>query len=154
MPENTAPSVSGGIRRFRLFRPLTERNFLLLWAGEGVSVFGNHFEALALTWVILDILKAPGLALGTVMMASAIPRAVFMLFGGVLSDRLSPRLVMLVSNAGGTLPAGRRAGDTCFRPHQRSLHTGALASLPVFGNLRGSRRFLFTSHDEHGAKVA
>jgi len=96
MPDNTTPSGGGGISRFRLFRPLTERNFLLLWAGEGVSVFGNHFEALALTWIILDVLKAPGLALGTVMMASAIPRAVFMLFGGVLSDRLSPRLVMLV----------------------------------------------------------
>lgn len=100
MPDKTTPSGGGGISRFRLFRPLTERNFLLLWAGEGVSVFGNHFEALAMTWVILDVLKAPGLALGTVMMASAIPLAVFMLFGGVLSDRLSPRLVMLVSNAG------------------------------------------------------
>ena len=100
MPDNTTPSSSKGISRFRLFRPLTERNFFLLWIGEGVSVFGNHFEALAMTWVILDVLKASGLTLGTIMMASAIPLAVFMLFGGVLSDRMSPRLVMLVSNAG------------------------------------------------------
>jgi hypothetical protein len=100
-PEKAAiSSLPGRISRFRLFRPFESRNFFLLWLGESVSVFGNQFHALALTWVVLDILKAPGLVLGTVLMASAIPRAVFMLFGGVLSDRLSPRRVMLVSNAG------------------------------------------------------
>jgi len=100
MRENEIRSLPGRIRRFRLFQPLADRNFRLLWLGEGVSEFGNQFQALAITWVILDVLKATGLVLGTVMMASAIPRALFMLFGGVLSDRLSPRLVMLVSNAG------------------------------------------------------
>ncbi|MCX7593885.1 MAG: MFS transporter, partial [Fischerella sp.] len=34
-----------------------------------------------------------------VLMSAAIPRAVLMLFGGVVSDRFSPRLVMFVSNA-------------------------------------------------------
>jgi MFS family permease len=38
-------------------------------------------------------------ALGTVLMAAAIPRAAFMLIGGALSDRISPRTLMLVSNA-------------------------------------------------------
>jgi hypothetical protein len=98
--ETGTPSLASRIRQFRLFQPLADRNFFLLWLGESVSMFGNQFHALALTWVILDVLKAPGLALGTVLMASAIPRAIFMLFGGVLSDRLSPRRVMLVSNAG------------------------------------------------------
>jgi len=97
--ENEIHSFPGRIRQFRLLQPLTDRNFFLLWLGESVSVFGTQFHALAMTWVILDILKAPGLALGTIMMASAIPRALFMLFGGVLSDRMSPRRVMLVSNA-------------------------------------------------------
>jgi MFS family permease len=98
-PENIVPSHLSGLRRFRLLQPLADRNFFLLWLGESVSVFGTQFQALAMTWVVLDVLKAPGLALGTLMMAAAIPRAVFMLFGGVLSDRLSPRRVMLVSNA-------------------------------------------------------
>ena len=65
--------------------------------GESISVFGNFFMLIALAWVVLEA-TGSGLALGTVMMAAAIPRAVFMLFGGVVSDRLSPRLVMLVSN--------------------------------------------------------
>ena len=90
-------SAASGIRRFSLLQPLADRNFRLLWLGESVSVFGNFFQMIALAWVVLEA-TGSGLALGTVMMAAAIPRAVFMLFGGVVSDRLSPRLVMLVSN--------------------------------------------------------
>jgi len=136
MPDKTTPSGGGGISRFRLFRPLTERNFLLLWAGEGVSVFGNHFEALAMTWVILDVLKAPGLALGTVMMASAIPLAVFMLFGGVLSDRLSPRLVMLVSNAGRCVLVAGLA--LLVFTHTRDIYTLELWHLYLFSVIFGT----------------
>jgi len=61
-------------------------------------VIGNQLQALALTWVVLEEFGS-GLALGTILMASSIPGAVFMLFGGVLSDRLSPRRVMMFSNA-------------------------------------------------------
>jgi MFS family permease len=96
--QSTIRSAASGIRRFHLLQPLAGRNFRLLWLGESVSVFGNFFQMIALAWVVLEI-TGSGLALGTVMMAAAIPRAVFMLFGGVVSDRLSPRLVMLVSNA-------------------------------------------------------
>ena len=94
---STIRSAVSGIRRFPLLQPLAGRNFRLLWLGESVSVFGNFFQMIALAWVVLEA-TGSGLALGTVMMAAAIPRAVFMLFGGVVSDRLSPRLVMLVSN--------------------------------------------------------
>ena len=61
-------------------------------------MMGNQFQAIALTWVVLEELGS-GLALGTILMAASIPRAVFMLAGGVVSDRLSPRKVMLFSNA-------------------------------------------------------
>lgn len=36
--------------------------------------------------------------MGTVMALAAVPRAIFMLLGGVVVDRFSPRLVMIVSN--------------------------------------------------------
>jgi hypothetical protein len=38
------------------------------------------------------------LAFGTILMVAGIPRAVFMLVGGVMTDRFSPRTVMIVSN--------------------------------------------------------
>ena len=53
---------------------------------------------IALPWLAL-LLTGSALALGTVLAVMAIPRAVFMLVGGAYVDRLSPRRVMLISNA-------------------------------------------------------
>lgn len=79
-------------------RALRFRDFRLLFAGETVSVLGDHFHFVALAWLTLQ-LTGSGLALGSVLMTAAIPRAVFMLVGGALSDRWSPRNLMLYSNA-------------------------------------------------------
>lgn len=84
--------------KFPFWKPLTVRNFLLLYIGENVSLLGDQFYIIALPWLTIQLTNS-GITLGTVLMAAAIPRAVLMLFGGVFSDRFSPRLVMLVSNA-------------------------------------------------------
>jgi MFS family permease len=81
-----------------LLRPLRDRDFRLLFGGETISVVGDHFHFVALAWLTLR-LTGSGLALGTVLMTAAVPRAVFMLLGGALSDRFSPRSLMLSSNA-------------------------------------------------------
>ena len=81
-----------------LLRPLRIRDFRLLFAGETISVLGDQFHFVALTWLALQ-LTGSGLVLGTVLMTAAIPRAVFMLVGGAFSDRFSPRTLMLLSNA-------------------------------------------------------
>jgi MFS family permease len=79
-------------------RPLRVRDFRLLFGGESISVLGDHFHFVALAWLTLQ-LTGSGLALGTVLMVAAVPRAGFMLLGGALSDRWSPRSLMLYSNA-------------------------------------------------------
>jgi len=79
-------------------RPFRFRDFRLLFTGETVSVLGDQFHFVALAWLTLQ-LTGSGLALGSVLMVAAIPRGVFMLVGGALSDRWSPRSLMLVSNA-------------------------------------------------------
>jgi MFS transporter len=81
-----------------LLAPLGVRDFRLVFGGETVSVLGDQFHFVALAWLALQ-LTGSGLALGTVLMTAAIPRAVFMLVGGAFSDRFSPRTLMLVSNA-------------------------------------------------------
>jgi MFS family permease len=81
-----------------LLRPLRIRDFRFMFVGETVSLVGDHFHYVALAWLTLQ-LTGSGLALGTVLMVAAIPRAVFMLLGGALSDRFSPRSLMLYSNA-------------------------------------------------------
>ena len=87
----------GRFGRLALARPLAERDFRLVWAGESVSLLGDQFHFVALAWLVLG-LTGSGLALGTVLIAASIPRAVLMLVGGALSDRMAPRSLMLGSN--------------------------------------------------------
>jgi MFS family permease len=77
--------------------PLSVRNFRLLWIGEGISLLGDQFYLIALPWLVLQ-LTGSALALGSIMALASIPRAVFMLVGGALVDRYSPRSVMIWSN--------------------------------------------------------
>ncbi len=86
------------VRRLTLWQPLAMRDFRLLWLGQSISLLGDQFHFVALAWLTLQ-LTGSGLALGMVLMVASIPRAVFMLIGGALSDRFSPRTLMLVSNA-------------------------------------------------------
>ncbi len=76
---------------------LKRRNFRLLWIGEAISLLGDQFTLIALPWLALQ-LTGDALAMGTVLALAGIPRALFMLVGGALTDRFSPRAVMLVSN--------------------------------------------------------
>lgn len=85
------------VRQFSLWQPLTVRDFRLLWLGQGISLFGDQFYLVALPWLTLR-LTGSALALGTVLMVAGGARAVFQLLGGALSDRFSPRTLMLVSN--------------------------------------------------------
>jgi len=97
MPEPTSTSSETLGRRTAFLAPLSVRNFRLLWIGETVSVLGDQFYFVALPWLALQLSNS-GLALGSVLMAAAIPRAAFMLAGGVATDRFTPRAVMLMSN--------------------------------------------------------
>jgi len=92
----TSPTGAAPTRSARI-RPLANRNFRLLWMGENVSLFGDQFYFIALPWLVFQM-TGSALAFGTVLMVAGIPRAAFMLVGGVMADRLSPRSVMIVSN--------------------------------------------------------
>jgi len=76
--------------------PLRNRYFRLLWMGNGVSWFGDQFYVVAMPWLVLQ-LTGSAVALGTVMMAAAIPRAGLMLIGGVASDRIPARRIMIAT---------------------------------------------------------
>jgi hypothetical protein len=76
---------------------MTSRNFRLLWIGQGTSLLGDQFYLIAMPWLVLQRTGDP-LALGAVLALAGLPRAIFMLLGGAITDRFSPRLVMLVSD--------------------------------------------------------
>jgi MFS family permease len=73
-------------------------NFRLLFGGSMISAIGDQFTLVALPWLVLKLTGDPA-ALGLVLAAMALPRAVFMLIGGAVVDRMSPRRVMLSARA-------------------------------------------------------
>jgi MFS family permease len=70
--------------------------FRLLWASTILSLFGDFFSYVAMAWLVLQ-LTGSSLALGSVLVVQALPRAVLMVVGGAVSDRLSARITMLGS---------------------------------------------------------
>ncbi len=76
---------------------LQNKNFRLLWAGQAISLLGDQFYLIALPWLILQI-TGNAFAMGTVLAVAGIPRAIFMLLGGALTDRLTPHRMMIVTN--------------------------------------------------------
>lgn len=82
--------------------PLFNRDFRYLWIGNTVSLCGDQFFLVALPWLILQ-LTGSGAVLGGIMMVEAIPRAALMLLGGAITDRVSPRKIMILTAATRTL---------------------------------------------------
>ena len=74
------------------------RDFRLLFSGATTSILGDQFALIATPWLVLKLTGDP-LALGIVLALEGIPRAIFMLLGGAITDRISPRVIMLISDA-------------------------------------------------------
>lgn len=78
------------------FRSLRNRNFRRYFIGQLISQTGTWFEAVAVTWLMLE-LTGSGLALGLVTAARFGPLLVLGPWGGVLSDRLDRQRLMITT---------------------------------------------------------
>jgi MFS family permease len=76
--------------------PFSRRDFRLLFTGSSISAVGDQFTLVALPWLVLELTGDPA-QLGLVLAVMAVPRAAFMLLGGAVVDRLSPRRVLLAA---------------------------------------------------------
>jgi MFS family permease len=84
----------GGVR---LLAPLRHRDFRLLWSGMCVSLLGDGVFLVAMAWQVYALSNAPT-ALALVGIAMTVPTIVFLLLGGVASDRVDRRRVMLAAD--------------------------------------------------------
>ncbi len=82
--------------------PLRNPNYRLWLIGGTISFLGDQFYMVALPWLILQQ-TGSAVAMGAVLMAGSIPRALLMLMGGVLSDRVSARKIMMTTATARTI---------------------------------------------------
>src|SRR5215210_4471387 len=87
----------GGLSRVRLLSPLRHRDFRLLWGGMCVSLVGDGVFLVAMAWQVYALSNAPT-ALSLVGIAMTLPTIAFLLLGGVVSDRVERRRVMLAAD--------------------------------------------------------
>jgi hypothetical protein len=88
--------VSAAVSRPKPWTIFASSGFRKLWAGTTLSWIGDFFSYVAMAWLVLQ-LTGSSLALGTVLVLQALPRAILMVVGGALADRFSARLTMLAS---------------------------------------------------------
>ncbi|MBW3594837.1 MAG: MFS transporter [Actinobacteria bacterium] len=83
--------------RIGMLRPLQIRDFRLLWAGMTISFTGDGFYLVAIAWASYELSNVPT-AFSLVSFAWSLPMVLFLLFGGVLSDRFDRRNVMIAGD--------------------------------------------------------
>ena len=85
---------TGGVARRGLLAPLRRRDFRLLWTGTGVSLLGDGVFAVALAWQVYALSDVPT-AMGVVGAAMTVPTIAALVLGGIASDRLDRRRLLL-----------------------------------------------------------
>jgi len=88
----TTPTTSTAL----IEHPLRNPRYRLWLIGGTISLFGDQFYMVALPWLILQHTGSAA-AMGGIMMAGSIPSTLLMLIGGVASDRVSARKIMMTT---------------------------------------------------------
>ena len=76
--------------------PLRNPDYRLWLIGGTISLLGDQFYLVALPWLVLQQTGSAAV-MGAILMAGAIPRALLMLIGGAVSDRMSARKIMMAT---------------------------------------------------------
>jgi MFS family permease len=80
------------------FRALSHRNYRLWFFGQGLSLIGTWMQSMA-QQVLVYRLTGSAAALGIVSFMTVVPLVPFALWGGSLSDRISKRKLLLVTQS-------------------------------------------------------
>src|SRR3978361_1984867 len=81
-------------------------DFLKLWSGETISLFGSQVTLLALPLTAVVVLKASPAEMGLLAAIEFLPFLVLSLFAGVWVDRLRRRPILILADIGRGLLLG------------------------------------------------
>ncbi|AST93573.1 hypothetical protein BC6307_21035 [Sutcliffiella cohnii] len=76
---------------------LKDSNFFLFWLSHVISSMGNTLIPVTITFAVLEV-TGSATKLGVVLGALWISRVLFVMFGGVLADRLSRKKILIISD--------------------------------------------------------
>ena len=96
-PSMATSMAAATIGHVKLLRPLRERDFALLWTGMTVSLLGDGIFIVAEAWQVYDIENDP-VALSLVGLAWTGGMTAFLLTGGIVSDRMERRKVLIAAD--------------------------------------------------------
>jgi MFS family permease len=78
-----------------ILSPLRDRDFRLLWTGATASLLGDGAFLVALAWQVYAMSGGGPTAMSLVGIAMTVPTITFLLIGGVASDRLERRWLLV-----------------------------------------------------------
>lgn len=115
--DNPAPAHNAGQAVANSARNtlLGDTSFRWLMGGAVLSGLGDQFTMIALPWLVLKWTSDP-LAVGLVIAIMSVPRAIFILVGGALVDRYSPKPVLMWTKYVNTVALGALAVQVLLAP--------------------------------------
>ncbi len=87
-----------------IVRALRHRNYRLYFGGQLVSLVGTWMQQIAMSWLAYRLTDSV-LVLGLVGFAGQIPVLVFAPFGGIWSDRMNRRLILIATQSAAMVQA-------------------------------------------------
>jgi len=82
----------------RTFQSLSNRNFRIFWFAQIFPLMGWWMQSITLNWMVYQLTKST-LMLGVVSLVSVLPVGIISLLGGVVSDRLPRKKLIMATQS-------------------------------------------------------
>jgi MFS family permease len=111
----------------RGLRALSHRDYRLFWIGQLLSRIGTWMQSVGQAWLVLELTNSP-FRLGLISTLQFGPVLLFSFVGGVLSDRVAKRKLILVTQVAMMLQAFALSG-LVWTGHIEYWHVALLAAI-------------------------
>jgi MFS family permease len=102
MSPGRSQTHSGSRRLLAALSALRHRNYRLYWFGQLFSVLAQNMEAVAQSWLVLEMTNSP-LLLGLTGLTFSVPTIALTLLGGAVADRADRKRIMIFSQIGSVI---------------------------------------------------
>ena len=95
-------AIASASKKVQAVRALRHPNFRWLWLSTSAQAVGRGMQFLTLGWLVLELTDS-SIQLGLVIFLYGIPNLSFVLFGGIIADRINRRMLLITSQGTVTL---------------------------------------------------